>query len=101
VGSRPFLLGWRLWLEQQRGLSNPLVWRVRPEALTQAGGHAWALDAVALLRAHTHRRRELEPQPEDASPHAPPSPRTATEAAKTPEWCVAIGTCVVRRPQRR
>ena len=60
LGTRPFLRGWRAWLEAQRGLQTPLVWRLRPEALTQAGGPAWTRDAVALLRAHAVRRPQLE-----------------------------------------
>ena len=74
LGSRPFLRGLRVWLEAQRGDAAPLVWRLRPEALTQAGGPEWTRDAVALLRAHAVRRPELELRRPDGS--------------VLPEWCV-------------
>jgi hypothetical protein len=73
LGTRPFLRGWRAWLEAQRGLETPLVWRLRPEALTQAGGPAWTRDAVALLRGHAVRRPQLELEGQ----------------RELPEWCVA------------
>ncbi len=73
LGTRPFLRGWRAWLEAQRGLETPLVWRLRPEALTQAGGSAWTRDAVALLRSHAVRRPQLELEGQ----------------RELPEWCVA------------
>ena len=72
LGTRPFLRGWRAWLQAQRGLDTPLVYRLRPEALTQSGGPAWTRDAVALLRAHTLRRPQLELE----------------GAGELPEWCV-------------
>jgi hypothetical protein len=73
MGSRPFLRGWRVWLEAQQGESDAVVWRLRPEALTQAGGPDWARDAVALLRAHALRRHELE---------------LRADAESLPQWCV-------------
>lgn len=60
LGSGPFLRGWRAWLEAQLAQPSPLVWKLRVEALTLAGGPAWTRDAVALLRGHTQRRTELE-----------------------------------------
>jgi hypothetical protein len=73
LGTRPFLRGWRAWLEAQQGLGTPLVWRLRPEALTQAGGTAWTRDAVALLRGHAVRRPQL----------------VLEGQRELPEWCVA------------
>jgi hypothetical protein len=80
LGSQPFLRGWRVWLEAQHGQNAPLVWRLRPEALTQAGGPEWARDAVALLRAHALRRHELE---------------LRSDPTGLPQWCVAAG-CAMR-----
>ena len=84
LGTRPFLRGWRAWLEAQRGLESPLVWRLRPEALTQSGGPAWARDAVALLRAHAVRRPQLELQ---------------GQQSELPEWCVALACETQSRAQ--
>ena len=60
LGSLPFLKGLHALLTAQRRSAQPLAWRLRPEAITQAGGVAFTRDAVALLRAHLVRRTELE-----------------------------------------
>ena len=83
LGTRPFLRGWRAWLEAQRGLESPLVFRLRPEALTQSGGPAWARDAVALLRAHAVRRPQLELE---------------GQQSELPEWCVCAAAKRTRAP---
>ncbi len=85
LGSAPFLRGWRTWLEAQAGQAAPLAWRLRPEALTQAGGPAWTTDATALLRTHAVRRPQLELRAADAL---------------LPEWCArgSIAAALALRP---
>eukprot|EP00740_Mantoniella_antarctica_P012091 CAMPEP_0181382344 /NCGR_PEP_ID=MMETSP1106-20121128/20683_1 /TAXON_ID=81844 /ORGANISM="Mantoniella antarctica, Strain SL-175" /LENGTH=167 /DNA_ID=CAMNT_0023501745 /DNA_START=99 /DNA_END=599 /DNA_ORIENTATION=- len=60
LGSGPFLRGFRLLLETQRGAETTVAWRLKPAVLTQSGGEAWMRDAVGLLLVSAHRRRDCE-----------------------------------------
>ena len=60
VGSGPFLRGFRVLLETQRGKTTTVAWRLKSAVLTQSGGEEWMRDAVSLLSTSCHRRIDCE-----------------------------------------
>ena len=47
LGSAPFLLGLRAFLEAQRGRTECVAWVLSPAVFTQSGGEIWMRDAVS------------------------------------------------------
>lgn len=63
VGSAPFLLGLRAFLEAQRGNETVVAWIVSPAVFTQSGGVDWMRDAVHAIASGADRRVDLEGDP--------------------------------------
>ena len=60
LGSAPFLLGLRAFLEAQRGRTECVAWVLSPAVFTQSGGEIWMRDAVDAIASGADRRVDLE-----------------------------------------
>ena len=60
LGSAPFLLGLRAFLEAQRGGTECVAWVLSPAVFTQSGGEIWMRDAVDAIASGADRRVDLE-----------------------------------------